>query len=181
MRPGAKGECRSQAGIRILSCPSPLAAFLNMAWRLIYGRSTSQSATQKFSTRATAEGLHVVELSGGIGLGMLRAALAADYTIKFYTYVDKDIISRKSLSLLSQPSCYSIAQLPASAIHSFDKELPHDISQCTTPFLEQLISCNGPVDLLGGSWECSGVSRAGRQKGAERAPTAGLAAELERR
>ena len=40
MRPGAKGECRSQAGIRILSCPSPLAAILNMAWRLVYGLST---------------------------------------------------------------------------------------------------------------------------------------------
>ena len=40
MRLGAKGECRSQADIRILSCPSPLATIFKMAWRIIYGRST---------------------------------------------------------------------------------------------------------------------------------------------
>ena len=53
------------------------------------------TSTQQFSTCAKAEGLHVVELLGGIGLGMLRAALAANYSIKCYTYVDKDIVSRR--------------------------------------------------------------------------------------
>ena len=66
-----------------------------MAWRLIYGVVPLDTATQPFNTRAKAEGLHVVELFGGIVLGMLRAALAADYSIKCYAYVDKDIVSRR--------------------------------------------------------------------------------------
>ena len=33
-------------------------------------------------------------------------------------------------------------------------------------FLQQLMATNGPVDLLGGKWECQSVSRAGRQRGA---------------
>ena len=40
------------------------------------------TTTQHFNTHAMAEGLHVVELFGGIGLGVLRAALAANYSIK---------------------------------------------------------------------------------------------------
>ena len=53
------------------------------------------TSTQQCSTRARAEGLHVVDLFAVIGLGMLRAALAADYSIKCYTYVDKDIVNRR--------------------------------------------------------------------------------------
>ena len=110
------------------------------------------TTTQHFNTHAMAEGLHVVELFGGIGLGVLRAALAANFSIKCYTYVDKDIISRRvAKATLSALMLQYPALLPASAIHSFDKKLPQDISQCTTPLLEQLISCNGPVDLIGGS------------------------------
>ena len=55
---------------------------------------------------------------------------------------------------------------PNTAIRSFDKRLPQDISQCSLTFLEGLLEFNGPVDLLGGSWECQSVSRAGRQRGA---------------
>ena len=94
----------------------------------------------------------MVELFGGIGLGVLRAALGANYKIKCFTYVDKDIVSRRiAKTTLAALMLQYPAQLPACAIHSFDKKLPQDISHCTTPFLEQLISCNGPVDLLGGS------------------------------
>ena len=126
------------------------------------------TSTRKFNTHARSEGLHVVELFGGIGLGVLRAALAANYSIRCYTYVDKDVISRRiAKATLSALMLQYPELLPASAIHSFDKKLPQDISQCTTSSLEQLISCNGPVDLLGGSWECQSVSRAGRQRGAE--------------
>ena len=57
-------------------------------------------------------------------------------------------------------------QLSDSTIRSFDKRLPQDISQCSLTFLESLLEFNGPVDLLGGSWECQSVSRAGRQPGA---------------
>ena len=80
------------------------------------------TTTQRFKTHAMAEGLHVVELFGGIGLGVLRAALAANYSIKCYTYVDKDIISRRvAEATLSALMLQYPALLPASAIHSFDK------------------------------------------------------------
>ena len=57
-------------------------------------------------------------------------------------------------------------QLEDSAISAFDKRLPQNINQCSATFLTQLTTHNGPMDLLGGSWECQSVSRAGRQRGA---------------
>ena len=36
-----------------------------------------------------------MELFGGIGLGVLRSALVANYSIRCYTYVDKDPLSRR--------------------------------------------------------------------------------------
>ena len=126
------------------------------------------TSTRQFSAQAKQDGLHVVELFGGIGLGVLRAALAANFKIRCYTYVDKDITSRRiAQTTLSALWLQYFEQLPAFAVHSFDKKLPQDISQCTSTFLEQLISSNGPVDLLGGSWECQSVSRAGRPRGAD--------------
>ena len=53
------------------------------------------TATRQFRPQAKHDGLHVVELFGGIGLGALRAALAANYNIRCYTYVDKDATSRR--------------------------------------------------------------------------------------
>ena len=41
------------------------------------------------------DGLHVMELFGGVGLGVLRTTLAAGYKVRCYTYSDKDPISRK--------------------------------------------------------------------------------------
>ena len=102
-----------------------------------------------------------------IGLGVLRAALAANYNIRCYTYVDKDPISRRiALTTLKALQRQYPLQLPDAAIRSFDKRLPQDISQGSVTFLEGLLQFNGPVDLLGGSWECQSVSRAGRQLGA---------------
>ena len=40
------------------------------------------------------DGIHVLELFAGIGLGVLRVALATGFIIRCYTYVDKDPISR---------------------------------------------------------------------------------------
>ena len=57
-------------------------------------------------------------------------------------------------------------QLPSSAARAFDKRLPQSISAVSQLFLANLVARNGPVHLLGGSWECQSVSRAGRQLGA---------------
>ena len=102
-----------------------------------------------------------------MGLGVLRSALAAGYNIRCYTYVDKDPTSRNiARSVLAALQLQYPAQLPDAAIKSFDKRPPQDISQCSPTFLESLLEFNGPVDLLGGSWECQSVSRTGRQRGA---------------
>ena len=110
------------------------------------------TATRQLSQYSKRDGLHVLELFGGVGLGVLRTALAAGYTIRCYTYVDRDVLSRKiaknTLTALQQQ--YP-KQLPTSAINNFDQKLPQDISQCSLTFLENLVTINGPVDLLGGS------------------------------
>ena len=133
----------------------------------VLGASPINTSPRQFSIQAQQDGLHVMELFGGIGLGGLRSALAANYSVRCYTYVDRDPTSRRiaraTLAALQQQ--YP-EQLPNSAIRSFDKRLPQDISQCSVTFLEGLLSFNGPVDLLAGSWECQSVSRAGRQRGA---------------
>ena len=93
-----------------------------------------------------------MELFAGVGLGVLRSALAAGYSIRCYTYVDKDHVSRNiARSVLAALQLQYPTQLSDAAIKSFDKRLPQDISQCALTFLERLLEFNGPVDLLGGS------------------------------
>ena len=40
------------------------------------------------------------------------------------------------------------------------------MAQCSSTFLANLVSKFGPVDLLGASWECQSVNRAGKRQGA---------------
>ena len=61
---------------------------------------------------------------GGIGLGVLRTALAAGYAIRCYTYVDRDNISRRiARSVLDSLEQQYPLQLPSSATKTFDKRL----------------------------------------------------------
>ena len=98
------------------------------------------------------DGLRVLELFSGVGFGVLRSALAARYTIRCYTYVDRDVVSRRiAHSVLRSLQQQYPMQLKDLAIAAFDKKLPQNISQCSSTFLTQLTTYNGPVDLLGGS------------------------------
>ena len=118
----------------------------------ILGALPLDTSTVQLSQTACRNGLHVMELFAGVGLGVLRSALAAGYSIRCYTYVDKDPISRNiARSVLTTLQRQYPAQLPDASIKSFDKRLPQDISQCSLTFLERLLEFNGPVDLLGGS------------------------------
>ena len=47
------------------------------------------------SPRSLRDGVQVLEIFGGIGLGLLRDALAAKYIIRCYTYMDRDAINRR--------------------------------------------------------------------------------------
>ena len=116
------------------------------------GASPINTATRTFSAQAVREGLHVLELVGGIGLGVLRTALAAGYTVRCYTYVDRDPISRKiATTVLQALQLQYPTLLPDAAIRGFDKRLPQNISMRSELFLQQQVSTNGLVDLLGGS------------------------------
>ena len=116
------------------------------------GASPINTATRTFNAQALHDGLHVLELFGGIGLGVLRTTLAAGYTVRCYTYVDRDHISRKIATAVLQALQHQYPTLlPDSAIRGFDKRLPQNISMCSELFLHQLVSTNGLVDLLGGS------------------------------
>ena len=45
--------------------------------------------------------------------------------------------------------------------------MPWDISLVEPATLTNLVAHYGPVDILGGSWECQSVTRAGRCRGVE--------------
>ena len=146
------------AKVAFLSLP-PLLPSSKWLGGAVLNASPINTATRQLNVQSCRDGLHVREFFGGIGLGVLRSALAANYSIRCYTYVDKDPISRCiARSTLKALQLEYPHQLPDSAIRSFDKRLPHDISQCSLTFLEDLMEFNGPVDLLGGSWECQSVS-----------------------
>ena len=152
--------------IRPLALPTllPSSEWLGDA---VHGAMPINAAIRMLSPQSKQKGLHVLELIGGIGLGVLRTALAARYTVRCYTYVDRDVTSRRIAQtvLTSLREQYPL-QLPETATHAFDKRLPQSISAINSLFLTTLVATNGPIDILGGSWECQSVSRAGRQMGA---------------
>ena len=112
------------------------------------------------SLQATRDGLHVLEIFGGAGLGVLRAALSAVYTIR-YTYVDQDpIIWRIAKThffflffkeLVQQLQRQYPHQLPKTALLAFDKRLSQTVECISNLLFGNLAIRHGPVDLLGGS------------------------------
>ena len=110
------------------------------------------TSVRTLSSQSHRNGLHIVDFFEGIGLGFLRTALAVGYTIRCYTYVDRDTISRRiARSVLDSLQRQYPRQLPDSAIRVFHKRLPQSISAVSQLFLANLVARNGPVDLLGGS------------------------------
>ena len=91
----------------------------------VNGAVPINAAVRMLSPQAKQNGLHVLELFGGIGLGVLRTALVARYTVRCYTYVDRDATSRRIAKavLISLQVQYPL-QLPDIATRAFDKRLP---------------------------------------------------------
>ena len=80
------------------------------------------TATRQFAQYSNRDGLHVLQLFGGVGLGTLRTALAARYTIRYDTYVDRDEKSRAiAKTTLKALQVRYPNQLPTSAFHNFEK------------------------------------------------------------
>ena len=67
----------------------------------------------RLSPQSIRDGLHVLELFVGMGLGVLRIALVVGYTICRYTYVNKNPVSRHiALALLTRLHEHYPQQLP---------------------------------------------------------------------
>ena len=146
------------ANVASLSLP-PLLPSSKWLGGAVLNASPINTTTRQLNVQSCRDGLHVIEFFGDIGLGVLRSALAANYSIRCYTYVDKGPISRCiARSTIKALQLEYPHQLPDSPFRSFDKRLPQEISQCSLTFLEGLMEFNGPVDLLGGIWECRSVS-----------------------
>ena len=77
------------ASVTPLSLPPllPLSKWLGGA---VSGAFPINTATVQLSQKSCKEEVHVMELFAGVGLGVLRSALAAGYSNRCYTYVDKD-------------------------------------------------------------------------------------------
>ena len=128
----------------------------------VHGAVPINTSVRHLTLQAKRDGLHVLELFGGVGLGVLRTALAAGYAVRCYTYVDRDPTSRRiARHVLTNLQRQYPTQLLESAIQSFDKYLPQAVSLISTLFLSNLVAHRGPVDLLGASWECQSVSQQG--------------------
>ena len=109
----------------------------------------------------------MVELFAGIGLGVLRTALAAGHNIRRYAYCDRDPVSRLiAKEVLQKLQQEFPKQLLDSAIFDFHVYLPNTIEDASKPsHLQNYLKRFGPVDLLGASWECQSVSQVGYQQG----------------
>ena len=56
----------------------------------MYNAIPINTTVRQFALKSIRDGLHVLELFGGIGLGVLHSALVAGHKIRCYTYVDKN-------------------------------------------------------------------------------------------
>ena len=105
--------------------PPPLLPSSQWLGGAVLGAFPINTVTVQLGQKACMEGLHVMELFLGVGLEVLRSALAAGYSIRCYTYVDKDPVSRQMVrSVLAALQLQYPKQLSDAAIRSFDKRLP---------------------------------------------------------
>ena len=132
----------------------------------MYNAIPINTAACQLATLSIQDGFHVQKLFGGIGLGVLRSALAASHKIRCYTYVDKDDVSKRvAARVLHKLQNQFPNELPDAAIQGFEDRLPQNVDQCNPTFLTNLKAGHGPVDTLGANRECRSISRAGYRQG----------------
>ena len=122
----------------------------------------------KFDEMSMKRGLHVLDMFSGITCGGLRTVLEAGFTVRRYTSIEIDDVSRaiarKTLSDLQEE--YP-GQLPDKAILNYNKRLPQNIELVTEADVVHLVQNNGSIDFVCGGWECQSMSMAGHHKGME--------------
>ena len=83
----------------------------------VLGAFPFNTSTVQLSQQSCTDGLHVMELFAGVGLGVLRSTLAAGYTIRCFTYVGKDPVSRRiARSVIAALQLQYLKQLSDAAI-----------------------------------------------------------------
>ena len=91
----------------------------------MYNAVPINTIVRQLAPHSIRAGLHVLELFGGIGLGVLRSALAASHKIRCYTYVDKDAVGRCiAAAIFRKLQNQFLDELVDAAIRVFDDRLP---------------------------------------------------------
>ena len=109
----------------------------------MYNALPLNTTTRQLAPQSLQDRLHILELFGGIGLGVLRSALA-------YTYVDKDDVSKRVATAVLRKLQHQFPdQLPDAAIQGLEDRLPQNVDQCSPTFLTNLVANHGLVGMLG--------------------------------
>ena len=90
----------------------------------MYNAIPINTATRQLAPQSLQDGLHVLELFGGIALGVLRSALVAGHQIRCYTYVDKDDVRRRVGATILHKLQHQFPDQPSdAAIQGFEDRL----------------------------------------------------------
>ena len=153
-----------------LSLPTLLPSLKGLG-DAVQGAVSINTSVRSLPSHIHHNSLHVLELFGGIELGVFRTALAAGYVIRCYTYVDRDNVNwrlaRSALDSLQQ-------QYPPSASfvsHGSIRQSAAFIYLFYQPIIFGEPGCQQWASRPPrGSWECQSGSRAGHQLGGAMKP-----------
>lgn len=123
---------------------------------------------QQFSTSIDLDGVHVLDLFGGITFGGLRTILATGKGVTTYASVEIDDTSRANTRcVISQIQEEYLGQLPDDAIRGYNKCLLQDIQFVGEANLTELIDAKGPIHFICGGRQCQSMSLTGNHCGME--------------
>lgn len=126
----------------------------------VYGATPINHSVRNISSHSIQDGVHVLETFAGIGLGVLRATLTADNSVKVYTYIDGDRLNKRiARYMLHQLHRQHFGLILPSTLQSFDcMYMPKDISLIRPANRTILVAHYRRADIYGGRWECQSVS-----------------------
>ena len=61
----------------------------------VYNTYPIHNQIRNINPTSLQTGVHVMENFAGVGLGVLRMTVAAGIKVRVYTYIDRDLVSRK--------------------------------------------------------------------------------------
>jgi site-specific DNA-cytosine methylase len=108
-----------------------------------------------------SEGIYVLDLFGGISIG-LATVLQAGILVRKYFYMERDETAKR---VSSHHLAILMRQYPElllrSAIQGYQRALPLDIALLRAQDLARV----GPINLVIAGWPCQGHTRVGRGEG----------------